>query len=215
LAETPSLRLSTRPRPPLITMDNGPGRRWVLFVQGCRHPCTTVCLNPELLASAGGHDATLGSLQLLAEQVAGGTWGRVEGVTILGGEPTDQAVTLYPFLAYVRQCGLSVMLYSGHPMAWFEAPARTAERRLLEVSDILVDGPFLPVHADASLRWRGSSNQQIRRLSDRYSDADLVAGMAMRGVTVTRAPDGLVMVNGLQQPEAVRSTVEALTRSLP
>ena len=42
-------------------------------------------------------------------------------------------------------------------------------KSLLEQADLLVDGPFLPNQIDNRLLWRGSSNQQIYFLTDRYS----------------------------------------------
>jgi anaerobic ribonucleoside-triphosphate reductase activating protein len=209
-----TLRLGMCLRPPLLTHDSGPGRRWVLYLQGCARPCTTECLNPGLLDPAGGRLVGLDDLRLVADQVVTGQWGAVEGITVLGGEPTDQAEALHPLLSHARSLGLSIMLYSGHPLAWFHRPPQAAARRLLDVTDILVDGPFIPALADPSLRWRGSSNQMVRRLTTRYSDSDLEASMAVRGVTVTRRHDGVITINGLQDRDHVTAARERLAESL-
>jgi anaerobic ribonucleoside-triphosphate reductase activating protein len=156
-------------------------------------------------------------LSVIAGQVAVGTWGDVEGVTVLGGEPTDQAKALEPLLSYVRELGLSVMLYSGNPMRWFYQPENEAARRLLDVSDILVDGPFLSELANPELRWRGSRNQRIIRLTARYSVADLESEMLNRGVTLRIASRTSATVSGLQersQARAVELQVRDLARGL-
>jgi anaerobic ribonucleoside-triphosphate reductase activating protein len=209
-----ALRINGCLSPPLIARDSGPGARWLLFLQGCRRPCTDRCLNPHYLDPRGGWLASLDELRVVAGRVAVGTWGAVEGVTLLGGEPTDQAAALQPFLELVRGLGLSVMLYSGHPLAWFERPENAAARALLDHADILVDGPFLPHLAAAGLRWRGSTNQRILVLSDRYGEGDLAAAQTVRGVTLTLRAGGPVTVSGLQSRDAA-AAVEALVAPRP
>jgi len=143
--------------------------------------------------------------------VAVGTYGPVEGITLLGGEPTDQAVALRLFLSVVRDLGLSVMLYSGHPLAWFDRPENVAVKGLLADVDILVDGPFLPHLSEPGLHWRGSTNQRILRLTDRYTEAELAYGQTQTGVTLTLRGNGLVTLSGLQAraaAEAVESILD-------
>ena len=210
--EVGTLRIAGSLRPPLLSRDSGPGLRWLLFLQGCARPCTDQCLNPHYLDSRGGRLADSTELRLVAGQVAAGTWGRAEGVTLLGGEPTDQAAALYPFLQTVRSLGLSVMLYSGHPLSWFFRPENAAARALLAWTDIVVDGPFLPHLADPGLHWRSSTNQRILCLTDRYSEAELAAEQSRAGVTLTIRGHGPTIVSGLQS-RAAAADVEVLLRS--
>ena len=198
---------------PLLSRDSGPGLRWLLFLQGCGRPCTTVCLNPQFLSPARGEWMTVHDLGIIAEQVAVGTWGTVEGLTLLGGEPTDQAASLELLLPRVRALGLSVMLYSGHRLRWFFEPFNRAARRLLDLSDILVDGPFLPELVNPELRWRGSRNQRVIRLTCRYSEDDLESAMRMRGVTLRLVGGDAVTVSGLQDRQHARA-VEAHIRQV-
>jgi anaerobic ribonucleoside-triphosphate reductase activating protein len=204
-----ALRINGCLRPPLVARDSGPGARWLLFLQGCIRPCTDRCLNPHYLDPSGGWLASCEELRVVAGQVAVGTYGAVEGVTLLGGEPTDQAAALRPFLAMVRGLGLSVMLYSGHPLAWFERPENAAARALLDQVDILVDGPFLPRFAAPGLHWRGSTNQRILRLTDRYGEAELLAEQAQTGLTLTLRAGGTATFSGLQDRGAA-AAVEAI-----
>ncbi|HEX4955381.1 MAG TPA: 4Fe-4S single cluster domain-containing protein [Thermoanaerobaculia bacterium] len=204
------LRIAGSLRPPLLARDSGPGLRWLLFLQGCARPCTDQCLNPHYLDPRGGRPASLTELRVVAGQVAAGTFGPAEGITLLGGEPTDQAVALRPFLEDVRALGFSVMLYSGHPLAWFHRPGNEEAAALLGLADILVDGPFLPHQAEPGLRWRGSSNQRILCLTDRYCDEDLSRDQQRVGLTITIRGEGLPVISGLQS----RKTAEAVERLL-
>jgi anaerobic ribonucleoside-triphosphate reductase activating protein len=203
------LRINGSLRPPLTSGDSGPGNRWLLFLQGCARPCTDRCLNPHYLDPLGGRLVSLEELRVVAGEVAAGAFGRVEGLTLLGGEPTDQAAALSPLLALVRTLGLSVMLYSGHPLAWFQRSENAAALALLEHVDILVDGPFLPRLAAPGLRWRGSSNQRVLRLTERYSAAELEAERAPVGVTLTLRGSGPPALSGLQD-RAAAAAVESI-----
>jgi anaerobic ribonucleoside-triphosphate reductase activating protein len=210
LLETGTLRIAGSLRPPLLSRDSGPGLRWLLFLQGCARPCTDQCLNPHYLDSRGGHPVDSTELRLVAGQVTAGTWGCAEGVTLLGGEPTDQAVALRPFLQTVRSLGLSVMLYSGHPLSWFYRPENAAARALLDWADILVDGPFLPRLADPDLHWRGSTNQRILCLTNRYNETELAAEQSRAGITLTIRGHGPAIVSGLQNRAAAADVEEQL-----
>ena len=192
----PRLRLPAPVSTPLLSRDSGPGLRWLLFLQGCARPCTRDCLNPAYLDPDGGVAVPVSGLTLITRLLAVGTWGRVEGLTVLGGEPTDQAAGLRPLLRASQEVGLSVMLYSGRTLD--QLRARPESAALLEEVDLLVDGPFVAGLADPGLRWRGSSNQRVRRLSGRYAEADLKAHMALRGVTVSLPVRGAPTVSGLQ-----------------
>ncbi|HVR97934.1 MAG TPA: 4Fe-4S single cluster domain-containing protein [Thermoanaerobaculia bacterium] len=209
------LRIAGSLRPPLLARDSGPGLRWLLFLQGCVRPCTDQCLNPHYLDPRGGRPASLTELRVVAGQVAAGTYGPAEGITLLGGEPTDQAAGLRPFLEAVRSLGLSVMLYSGHPLSWFHRPGNEEAHALLGLVDILVDGPFLPKHAEPGLRWRGSSNQRILRLTSRYSEEDLKRDQERVGVTLTLRGEGLPVISGLQDRKAAEAVERRLGVELP
>src|SRR3954469_12717726 len=85
------------------TEAEGPGRRFAIWLQGCPLRCPGCC-NPSMLPFAGGEpmaiDALLGQLR-----AADG----IEGITLLGGEPTAQAVGAAELARRVRELDLSVM----------------------------------------------------------------------------------------------------------
>ena len=136
---------------------DGPGLRFVLFVQGCPHRCEG-CHNPESHDPAGGYDCS-------AEQVieAFGRDPLLRGITFSGGEPMMQAEALLPVARAVRGMGKDVMIYSGFTYEQLAemAKADPAVDELLGLAWLLVDGRFELAQRDLSLRFRGSRNQRI------------------------------------------------------
>jgi anaerobic ribonucleoside-triphosphate reductase activating protein len=92
----------------------------------------------------------------------------VEGLTVSGGEPFEQASAVARLCQVVRQSGLSVMVFTGWTYQSISSSKDKAAKRLLAQVDIVVDGPFIQEMADPKLRWRGSSNQKVRFLTDHY-----------------------------------------------
>ena len=66
---------------------------------------------------------------------------KLEGVSILGGEPVEQPQGLFELCRAIhQQLGLSVMVFSGY--LYSDIIQNTNLRPFLEYCDILVDGPF-------------------------------------------------------------------------
>lgn len=173
------------------TVAEGPGIRFAVWVQGCSIRCDG-CFNPHLWSSAGG---TLVRSHDLAERAISAD---VEGVTLLGGEPFEQAAGLAEFAAVARQRGLSVMTFTGHVRAELEVMAARDEatRALLEATDLLVDGPYVAGNPDLIRPWAGSTNQGFHFLTRRYQNlADELTTLPDR-LEVRVANDGSVSVNG-------------------
>lgn len=148
------------------TEAEGPGTRFALWVQGCARRCPGCC-NPELLAHRGG---ALVSVDALVEEVFAAD---VEGLSLLGGEPLEQAPALAALAARVRARGLSVMVYTGYTLGELRAhDAPAGASALLAVTDLLVDGPYLEALRTTTRRWIGSDNQVLHFLTDRYTADD-------------------------------------------
>lgn len=145
---------------------DGPGLRLTLFTQGCPHHCPG-CHNPETHALEGGSlyapDAILARY---AENPL------LAGVTFSGGEPFLQAGALARLGAAIRALGGTVVTYTGYVYEDLAARAiRDADvARLLEATDLLIDGPYVQALRSLDLPFRGSSNQ---RLLDRDARAAL------------------------------------------
>lgn len=169
---TEMLNLSDDPSCFPITGLNGPGLRYALFVQGCPLLCTKYCFNPDNLSM---EDRVLVSVEdLLAHiQDVQASYG-IEGVTLLGGEPFGQAVALARFAEGVHNLGLTVVTYTGYQWEKLLNHPEAGWSGLLAETDILVEGPFWAHEFSPNLLWRGSRNQRIVFLSDRYTPPELL-----------------------------------------
>lgn len=140
---------------------DGPGIRFVVFVQGCPHHCPG-CHNPETHDFQGGGLVTISSLeQDLKERPL------VTGLTISGGEPFCQAGECAELARAGKTLGKDVVVYSGYTYEQIQQMATQDKgvADLLSLTDILIDGPYLQDQRDLSLPFRGSANQRMIKLS--------------------------------------------------
>ncbi|MGH7173156.1 MAG: 4Fe-4S single cluster domain-containing protein [Gemmataceae bacterium] len=151
------------------TEAEGPGRRFALWFQGCPLRCPGCC-NPEMLVFAGGTTISLDDLVARIEETT--RTQRVEGITLLGGEPLAHAAGASSLARAVHERGLTVMVFSGYTLEEARQLADPAVAELLALTDILVDGPYLREQPETRRRWIGSANQRIHFLSDRYRGDD-------------------------------------------
>ncbi|MBR3631174.1 MAG: anaerobic ribonucleoside-triphosphate reductase activating protein [Oscillospiraceae bacterium] len=135
---------------------DGPGLRFTIFVQGCPHHCKG-CHNPQTHDFEAG--TVINELELL-ERIRSNPL--LDGVTFSGGEPFCQARALATLGREIRKLGLNIMTYTGYEFEFlFQHRAENGIGELLEVTDWLVDGPFVEELRSLELHFRGSSNQRI------------------------------------------------------
>lgn len=132
---------------------DGPGLRFVLFLQGCRMHCKG-CQNPQTWDFEGG---TPVSAQEILARMQGDPL--VHGITFSGGEPFEQAAALAPLAAELKRLGYHLMAFSGYTFE--QLLQKDGCRELLSLLDLLVDGPFVEAQKSLELRFRGSRNQRI------------------------------------------------------
>ncbi|MBY0429580.1 MAG: radical SAM protein [Rhodospirillales bacterium] len=142
----------------------GPGCRDALWVQGCSIRCPG-CANAAFLA----HEprARISTDRLIAHFRT--RPGKIDGCSLLGGEPTEQAEAAARLFGALQDMGLSTVLYSGHTLD--DLRKRVDCRELLSATDLLIDGPFIKALARPDLAWRGSTNQGLHWLSSRWRHA--------------------------------------------
>jgi anaerobic ribonucleoside-triphosphate reductase activating protein len=163
---------------------NGPGERFVVWVQGCPLACAG-CWNPDTWPF---ERRDLRSVNDLLAEIRG-TDG-IEGVTFTGGEPFAQARALTLLATQVRSSGLSVFVFTGYEL---HELARPEHRALLAVTDVLVAGRYVEAQRATGLAWRGSANQRVHFLTDRYGPGDLDA---VAEVEFHLSGDGTLTVTG-------------------
>lgn len=148
---------------------NGPGARFVIWMQGCTLGCAG-CFNPATHPHAGG--ALRPVAELLAEVKEAAERYAIEGLTLSGGEPMQQAAASAALLAGARALGLSTLVFSGYTREEIaELPDGPAALASL---DVLVDGRYRSTERLGE-GLRGSANQRILLLSARYTLADVEA----------------------------------------
>ncbi len=180
------------------TEAEGPGLRFALWFQGCPLRCPGCC-NPEMLPFAGGQAMSVA--EVVAQIAESATRDRIEGITLLGGEPLAHARGAALLAKQAQQLGLTVMIFSGYTLAEARALDDPAVAELLAHTDILVDGPYLRDQPEVKRRWIGSSNQQIHFLSDRYRADD--PRWLLPNTLEIRLRDGELTVNGFPARGAV------------
>ena len=136
---------------------DGPGLRYVVFVQGCPHACPG-CHNPQTHDFSGGR---LTDTDALFDECVENP--PTMGVTFSGGEPFSQAEALYELGTRLKQRGYNLMCYSGWTFEELLKKAETDEfvGKLLGILDTLVDGRFELSRRSLTLKFRGSTNQRI------------------------------------------------------
>ena len=135
---------------------DGPGIRFVVFVQGCGHGCPG-CQNPQTHSRSGGRELdTLHILNKMSENPL------LDGLSLSGGEPFDQAEACGELARAAHERGYHVMVWTGYTFEQLrEQRERPDWRRFLEAVDVLVDGPFVRELRSLVLLYRGSSNQRV------------------------------------------------------
>lgn len=135
------------------TTVDGPGFRTSVYAAGCPNACPG-CHNPQSWDIANGRLMTTEEILdiILADPFA--------DVTFTGGDPMFQPMEFAELARAIREhCDKNIWCYTGF---LFENILRNdAQRALLELVDVLVDGPFVQSLRDESLLFRGSSNQRL------------------------------------------------------
>lgn len=136
-------------------IQNGPGIRTSIFVQGCAFHCLN-CFNEETWPFEGGKEFGEAELEKLIELSAKPF---IVGMSVLGGEPLhpvniDTVINIcQTFKKHFPE--KSIWLWSGYR---FE---EIINKDILNYIDVLIDGRFIYDQKDFRLMYRGSKNQRV------------------------------------------------------
>ena len=141
---------------------NGPGIRAVIWLQGCPLRCKG-CFNEELRYPDRGIDISINELYRWFVSISG-----ITGVTLSGGEPTEQIPAILPLLLQIRNAtDLSTLLFSGRTIE--EIRSLPEGNRLVSLLDVLIDGAYEPEMKNLPGSWPSTANQRIHLLTKRYT----------------------------------------------
>ncbi len=115
----------------LGTLD-GPGLRYVLFLQGCPLNCL-YCHNPDAIAFAGGRTVTAG--EAIDDVLQYRSFIATGGITLTGGEPLAQPRFAQALLKLAREEGIhtAVDTSGGMPLAACREAVDAADLLLLDI----------------------------------------------------------------------------------
>ncbi|MDR1697700.1 MAG: anaerobic ribonucleoside-triphosphate reductase activating protein [Erysipelotrichaceae bacterium] len=138
---------------------DGPGIRYVIFVQGCKHHCFN-CHNPATWSFDGG---TLLDEATIIKEINENPL--LSGVTISGGDPFFQKEALLRVIKLIKEATKKeIIVYTGFTVEALLADDDPLVAELFRYIDILIDGPYRHELRDLSLKFIGSSNQRIINL---------------------------------------------------
>ncbi len=137
---------------------DGPGLRYVVFLQGCPFRCL-YCANPDTIDPVG--ESQLTAPEHILEQAVSMKpfFGRRGGITFSGGEPTVQAERLVPLFRQLHEAGIHICVDSNGAL-WnrhVEEMLRLTDLVLLDVKEI---------NPQRHERLTGRSNEQTLRTAD-------------------------------------------------
>ncbi|MBM7824366.1 anaerobic ribonucleoside-triphosphate reductase activating protein [Arcanobacterium pluranimalium] len=141
---------------------DGEGVRCSLYVSGCPFRCPG-CYNRAAQSFKYG---TLYTQELEEKILTDLAQPYVAGLSLLGGEPFLNTPILIPLAKRVRDtfgADKTIWVWSGytHEQLLADTPDK---RELLDLCDVLVDGPFIQSLYHHDLAFRGSKNQRIIHL---------------------------------------------------
>ena len=183
----------------------GPGERVGLWLCGCSRGCEG-CSNPELWQRRPEYEIGVNRVFSLIRDLAAAH--PVDGFTITGGEPMDQAEELAELLDLLRPVSTDVLIYTGWRIEELRDRRDPATDRVLASAAILIDGAYVEELNDGSV-LRGSSNQRVHCLNPEYDARyrEYFAGTHNKIQNFTTA-DGIVSVGihrrGFSEPNQIR-----------
>ncbi|GIV64039.1 MAG: anaerobic ribonucleoside-triphosphate reductase-activating protein [Bellilinea sp.] len=188
---------------PAVREALGPGLRAVVWVQGCSLHCPG-CLVPETWVTTGGEwvDAVELARDILQRS-------DVEGVTVSGGEPMEQAAGVASLLAAIKMAGKNTWVYTGYTLEELVARQDPATDEVLALTDVLVDGRY-KMEQGGSFRWRGSLNQRIIRLTEAIPLERIAGGESSR-IEIRLDQQGHLLIVGVPPPGFLRRFRQGLT----
>lgn len=154
-------------------INNGNGLRVTVWVAGCSNRCPG-CHNQHTWNYNQGNPI----MQAMDEINEWINRKYINGLTVSGGDPfsqTDENLDkLHEFLLTFKSEHMdkNIWLYTGE--IFEHALEHPIKRRIIELCDVIIDGPFINELRDTTLAFRGSSNQRIIDVTKSLESNDTV-----------------------------------------
>ncbi len=139
----------------------GPGKRIGIWVCGCNRVCKG-CSNPELWERKPEYEATIEDIMELVDKIAKDHM--IDGFTITGGEPMDQAAELAKLIGELKEYSGDILIYSGYLIEQLRSRDDHDTEAILNDIAVLIDGEYRE-EENTDVLLRGSENQRIHILN--------------------------------------------------
>lgn len=134
------------------TSVDGIGLRTSLYCAGCVNRCPG-CHNPQSWDEQGGQPIAVEDLLRLIIDAD-------MNVTFTGGDPMLHPEGFIALAQLIRQhTDKTIWCYTGY--RYEDLLRHPVRRALVELCDVLVDGPYIEAECDLTLHFRGSRNQRV------------------------------------------------------
>ena len=134
------------------TSVDGIGLRTSLYCTGCENHCPG-CHNPQSWDDQGGESMSVEELFRLIVDAD-------MNVTFTGGDPMFHPEGFTKLARLIKtHTNKNIWCYTGYRFE--DILLHPSRKALLELCDVLVDGPFILSEKDLTLTFRGSRNQRI------------------------------------------------------
>ena len=151
----------------------GPGKRLLLFTQGCSIHCDG-CINSHLWMFGCGKNITAEEVLDICKE------NEVDGITLHGGEPLDQAQAVLKAVKLLKINGFSVILFTGYTKSELEGN----QIKVWDLADIVVSGRFVESKKNLYMQFRGSTNQRVYTHNGKYKGYKTVDGQTVAILTL-------------------------------
>lgn len=115
---------------------DGPGIRFIVFVQGCRYRCQ-YCHNPETWEREGGYEATAEEIFRQAWRYRP-YWKQTGGITVSGGEPLLQLAFVTELFRIAKAKGVNTVIDTAGEPFTYDKPFFSAFEELLPLTDLFL-----------------------------------------------------------------------------
>ena len=122
----------------------------------------------------------------------------------MGGEPFEQAEALGIIAEAAKKAGLGVLCFTGDLIE--NLSQKEKNKKLLENTDLLIDGDFQIDKLDYSRPWCGSSNQRYHFLTDRYNEN--IFTEYKNKVEINISANGSIFMNGMGNFDEIMQKVD-------
>lgn len=183
------------------TFAEGPGCRFCIWVQGCNHKCKG-CFSQHTWDINGGTELSVSSIIENINKVRD----QIDGITFLGGEPFLQATELALIGEFAQSIGKNVITFSGYTYSELLEASLPDAKKLLAVTDLLIDGRFEEARKDFSRPLAGSSNQEFVYITNKITPDEMMNYKNRFEIRVEE--NGNISVNGMGDVDKLKEKLQ-------